>query len=225
MEQSLNAATEIDERAEVAHRCDTAGEHRSGDNGAADFVGLRALLGFEERAPRNDEIPAVLSVLGDPERINLALVRRWIGAARDVDLREGAERALARDAHFVAPLYCFLDFAFNRQTGTKRLFELPGSRGSSRQLAGERQPTSGRDHDSGNAIADGDLEVPIRVLQFGDVDRRFSLTAHVDERHVRAYGDDGSLDRLSLLDAPRFQRRLEHTGEVVCWIGHERLSL
>ena len=72
VQQPLNATAEVDERAEVPHRRDTSGECGPRDDGAADFVCLRALLMFEQRPPGHDQIPAVLFVLCDAERVDLA---------------------------------------------------------------------------------------------------------------------------------------------------------
>ena len=93
-------------------------------------------------------------------------------------------------------------------------------RGPARQLPGERQPARGRHHHRLNAVADGDLEIAVVVLQFGDLDRGFALAADVDERHLRADRDDRALDGLTLLEALRLERRLEHRGEIFVGLAH-----
>ena len=97
VQQPLHAAAEIDERAEVADRGHPAGHHRAGDDGPPDLVRARALLFFEQRAPRHHEVLAPVLVFDDPELVDAPFVRRRLGADR-VDLRERAERALTGDA-------------------------------------------------------------------------------------------------------------------------------
>ena len=141
----------------------------------------------------------------------------------DVDLRDRAEGALAGDAHFVAALDRLFDLAFDRQTGAERVFELPRGRGPARQLPGERQPARGRHHHRLDAVADGDLERAVVILQLGDFDRGLALAADVDERHLRADRDDRALDGLAPLEALRFDRRLEHRGEIFVGLAHGML--
>ena len=121
------------------------------------------------------------------------------------------------------PFTAFSTFPSTGRPRLKRVFELPRGRGPSRQLPGKHQPSRGR-HDHGlNAIADGDLEIAIGVLQFVDFDRGFALAADVDERHLVANRDDGALDGLALLEALRLERSLEHRGEVFGGLGHGML--
>ena len=56
-----------------------------------------------------------------------------------------------------------------------------------------------------NAVADGDLDIAIVILQLVDVDHRLALAADVDQRRFRADGDDGAFDGLALLDALRLR--------------------
>ncbi len=134
MQQSLDAATELDERAELAHRCDAPGHHRALDDRLTDVGGRRPLLFLEQRPARDDEIPALL-VLDDPELVDAPFVQRRIGVRDDVDLGEGAEGALAGDTHLVSALHRALDLAFDGKTSAKRLFELPRGGGSEREPA------------------------------------------------------------------------------------------
>ena len=106
----------------------------------------------------------------------------------------------------------------------ERVFELTLRRGPSRQPAGERQPSHGRHHNGLNAVANRDLESALVVLQFGDLDRRLALAADVDKRHLRADPDDPALDGLALLDTLRFDRSLEHRGEIFRRLAHGTLQ-
>jgi hypothetical protein len=107
----------------------------------------------------------------------------------------------------------------------ERIFELPLGRSASRQLPRERQPAHGRHDYSVNAVADGDLQIALGVLQFVDFYRGFAFAADVDERHLRANRDDRALDGLALLEALRFERSLEHRSEVVGGVGHGTLLM
>ena len=104
VEQSLDAAAEVDERAEVEHRGHAASEDRVGHDRFPDRLGVGLLLAFEQFSPRQDDVLAAVLVFDDLEGEHLADVNGWIGGAGDVDLRQRAERAFARDAHFVAAL-------------------------------------------------------------------------------------------------------------------------
>ena len=105
------------------------------------------------------------------------------------------------------------------------VLELPGGRRSPRQFHGELQPAGGRDHDGGDAVADRNLDVPLLVLQLRDVDRRFTFSADVDERHLGANRDDPALDGLPLAQRFRLDRRFEHRGEIFGLISHDMLRL
>src|SRR5439155_11955044 len=93
----------------------------------------------------------------DPEFVDSAFVYRRV-VADDVNLRERAEGALARDAHFVAALDRPFDFSFHGQTGAKRVLELARVPGPSCQPAREDETARGRHDHCLNPIADGDLE-------------------------------------------------------------------
>ena len=132
----------IDERAEVAHGGDASGNHRAGDDRAADLVGVRALLLFEQRTPRDDEVLAAFLELDDPELVDAPDVRRGVGTGR-VDLGDGTEAAQAGDADFVSALHLPFDLAFDRKSGAERVLELPRGRGASHELPGECQAAFG----------------------------------------------------------------------------------
>src|SRR5262245_16234305 len=104
MQQPLDAGTEIDERAEVAHGSDATGQHRSGNNGSPHFVRARALLLLQQRTPRDDDAPPRILVFDDPELVDASFVNRRVRSTR-IDLRERAERALAADAHLEPALH------------------------------------------------------------------------------------------------------------------------
>src|SRR6185295_559656 len=123
VQQSLDAAAEIDERAELADGGDAAGDDRPGHDRAADFLSRRALFFLDEGAARDDEIAAALLVLDDAEAVDAAVVRLAFGARR-VHLGERAEGARAPDADFVAALDFALDLAFDRQAALKGVLDL-----------------------------------------------------------------------------------------------------
>ena len=137
----------------------------------------------------------------------------------------GQKARWPRDADFVAAF----DLAFSTLPSTgrpraERVLELPLRRGAAHQLARQRQAAGGGDDHRLNAVADRDLELAVVVLQLGDLDRRLALAADVDERDLRADRDDRALDGLAALDALRFDRRLEHRGEIFfLWIAHARI--
>src|SRR5690606_3207618 len=106
------------------------------------------------------QVAAALLVFGDAEGVDLAFVRGRVGPAHRVDLRERAERALARDTHLVAALHGLVDAAFDRQAAVIRVLELRPCRGAPGQLSRQRQPAAGRHDDRLEAVADGDLDVP-----------------------------------------------------------------
>jgi len=146
---------------------------------------VRLLLLFLQGAPRHDEVLAALPVLDDPERVDVPFVIRRGCIADDVDLGQRTEGALAGDAHFVSALHRPLDLAFHGEAGAERVFELPIGHGAARELPGKRQTSLGRDHHRLDAVADGDVEEALVVLQFADLDLRLALAADVDERHLR----------------------------------------
>ena len=76
VQQALHAAAEIHERAELAHRRDASGQHGARDDRLPDIGGARLLLLFEQRAARDDEVPAAFLVLDDPEEVDASVVRR-----------------------------------------------------------------------------------------------------------------------------------------------------
>ena len=96
-------------------------------------------------------------------------------------------------------------------------------RGAARQLPGECQPSHGRHHHRLDAVAGGDLEIAVGVLQFVDLDHGLALAADVDERHLRADRDDRALDGLTPLEALRLERSLEHRGEIFVGLAHGTL--
>ncbi len=202
MEQALHAGPEVHEGPELAHGGDAPGQHRADDDRSPDLGGVHALLLLEERAPRDDEIPAAFLVLDDAECVDVAFVLGGSGVP-DVDLRHRAEGALMRDSHLVSALDRAFDLAFHRKARVERVFELPIGRGPAGQLPRERDPSPGRDHDRLNAVAGSDFEIAIGVLQFGDVDDGLALAADVDKRHLWTDRDDGALDGLTLLEVRR----------------------
>ena len=219
MQQALHAATEVDEGAELAHGGDAPFHHGAGDDRSPDLGGARLLSLLEKDTARDHDVPAAFLVFRDSELVDVSFVRRRIGPQR-VDLRDRTEGALPADADFVSALHGPLDPSFHRKTGTKGVFELPAGRGRPRQLPREDQPFLGRHDHRLNAVADGHVELAIRVLQFVDFYRGFALAADVDEGHLRANGDDRALERLAFLEALRFRRSLEHRGEVFFRFGH-----
>ena len=168
-----------------------------------DLGGAGALLLFEKRPPRDDELPAVFPELDDPERVDVPFVHRRVGGPDRVDLGHRAEGALAGDAHLVAALDHLFDLAFHRKTRAKRVFELPCGGGPERQPPGKDHAPRGRNHRRLDAVAHGDFEHAIVVLQFADVDRGFALAADVHEGHLGADRDDGALGGLAFLEALR----------------------
>ena len=88
---------EVDERAELGERADPTGHDGAELDLLARLRGFRVVVFPEERRARDDDAPAVLGVLDDPEIERLPDERREGGlvVARDVDLRDRAERAQA----------------------------------------------------------------------------------------------------------------------------------
>ena len=125
---------------------------------SANFLGARPLLGFEQRASRHDELPSLLVILDDAERIDAAEMRGRISVADRVDLRPGTEGALLGHRDAVAALHLALDLAFDGQPGAKRVFELTPRRGAALQAARERQAAVGRHDGRLDAIADLDVD-------------------------------------------------------------------
>ena len=220
VEQTLDAAAQIDECPELEHRRHPSGEHGARNDRLAQIRGRRALLLFEVLAPGDHDIlPAVL-VLDDAERVDLADVDRGVRGADDVDLRERTERALAGDAHLVTALVDVLHLAFHRKPGLERVLELALRGGVAHTLAREHDAAARRDDHRLDAIADRHLDVAVGVLQFRDVDLGLGLSAHVDERHLRAEAHDGAFDRLAAVELPRLDGRLEQRGEIFFWLAH-----
>src|SRR5262249_21713990 len=106
---------------------DAASDDRALGDRLPDFGGRRLRLFLEQRAPRDDEVPAAFLVFDDAEVEDPSVVMTGFNRSRssDVHLRRGGEGALARDAHLVAALDLAFDFAFDGQTGLERVFELP----------------------------------------------------------------------------------------------------
>ena len=154
VKKALDAATQVDEGAEVEHRRHPARQHRARHDRLADGRRARLLFLFELFPPRDDDGLAAVLVLDDPERVGLAYVHRGVGGADDVDLRERTEGTLARDAHLVASLVGALDLAFHREPGLECVLQLALRRGIAHALARQRDAATGRDDDGLNAIAD-----------------------------------------------------------------------
>src|SRR4029453_16348353 len=218
VQQSLNAASQIDERAKLAHRHDAAGDHCAFDNRLPELRRARLLLLFEQHTSRDDDVPALILVFDDTEPVDVPFVL-GIGVSgtgrTDIDLREGAEGALTRDANLVSALQAAFDLAFPRQTRMKRVLELSRGGGPECQLAREPQPARGRYDHRLDAVADLDLERVVVVRQLINVDFGFALTADVDQRRFLADRDDGPFDDLPFGDSPGAMRQLEHRREVV----------
>ncbi len=70
MEQSLHAGSEVHECAELDHGGDASGHHRADDDRSTEVGGAGALLLLEQRAPRDDDVPAALGVFDDPEFVD-----------------------------------------------------------------------------------------------------------------------------------------------------------
>jgi hypothetical protein len=121
VQQSLDAAAKIDERAEVAHRRHAARQHGTSDNGLPDLVGDGALFLLEHRPPRDDDVPSAFLVIGDAERVDAADVLGRICVSNGIDLRERAEGALAANTDLVTAFHVPLDLAFHRQACAVRL--------------------------------------------------------------------------------------------------------
>src|SRR5689334_14581107 len=157
MEQSLNAGAEVHKRTKLADGRHASRHYSTRDDPPPHFSSLRLLLLFEQRASRNDQGPAAVPVLDDPESVDPSFVLRGVRIADGVDLRSGAERPLPPDADFVSSLHGAFDPAFHRKTGVERVFELTKGCGSAREPAGQPKPARcGNDHCL-HAVADGDL--------------------------------------------------------------------
>ena len=220
VQQALHAATQVDERAELAHGGDAPGHHRAGDDRSPDLGGARPLLLLEKRTPRDDEVPAAFLVLDDPEFVDAPFVRRRVRSGGCRSERSGRRRAGGRCAprsRPSPPVRPFLPPEDRCGTRLRAAAAVAAPRASFRESVSP--PTV--DTTIGlNAVADGDLEIAVGVLQFVDVDRGFALAADVDERHLRADRDDRALDGLALLEALRFERSLEHRGEIFVGLAH-----
>ena len=222
VKKALNAATQVDEGAEVEHRDHAARQHRARHDRLADGRRIRLLFLLEQLPPRDDDGLAAVLVLDDAERVGLADVHRGVDGAGDVDLRERTEGTLARDAHLVASLDGALDLAFHGEPGLERVLQLALRRGIAHALARQRDAATGRDDDGLNAIADRHLDVAVVVLELGKVDLRLALSSDADEGHVRTERDDGPLDCLAPLESTRFEGRLEHRREIFFLLAHCR---
>jgi len=86
VEQALHAGAQVDEGAELAHRGDAAGHDGTGHDGATNSGSAGPLLLFEQRAPRQDNVPAAFFVFDDPELIDAPHVLRRIRGADGIDL-------------------------------------------------------------------------------------------------------------------------------------------
>src|SRR5207342_990964 len=124
VEQALHAGAQVDEGAELAHRGDPAGQDGAGHDRATDAGRASSLLLLEQRAPRDDHVPAAFLVFDDPELVDMADVLRRIRRADGIDLRERAERPLAADPHFVSAFHVAFDPAFDGEAAMKCVFEL-----------------------------------------------------------------------------------------------------
>ena len=92
MQQSLNAASQIDERAKVAHRRDAAGDHCAFDNRLPNFRRARLLLLFEQRTSRDDDVPAPFLVFDDTEPVDAPFVLRRLGVAGRISIWEKGQK-------------------------------------------------------------------------------------------------------------------------------------
>ena len=220
VQQSLDAAPEIHEGAVVEHRDDASAEHGAGDDRLSDRFGARELLFLELRAPRDHERVPAISVLDDPERVGLAFVHGGIDRSGDVNLRERTERAFARNPDLVASFDLPFDLSLDGDSRRVCLFELPLGRRIAHALARQHDPAAGRHNLRREAVADGYLERPIGVLQFGHVDLRLAFPADTDERDFRPERDNSTLDRLSALEAARLYRGFEHCGKIFFVLAH-----
>src|SRR5262245_53475956 len=144
-----------------------------------------------------------------------------VRGADNVDLREGTKGALAGDAYLVASLVDALDSAFHRESGLECAFQPALRGGIADTFAGQDDSAFGRDHDGLKAIADRDIDIAVRVFQFGNVNLRLALPTDADAGHLRPDRHNGPLDGLALRDSTRLDgRRLEHRGEIFFLLAH-----
>jgi hypothetical protein len=134
VQQALDAGAEVDERAKIPHRDHPPRQHRAFDDRLANVDGAGALFFFEERAARDDQVPAAFPELDDTEGIDAADVIGRRRVAANVDLRDRTERALAGDAHLMPALD--VDLAFHRQPARK------ASRAAARAAPGQACATA-----------------------------------------------------------------------------------
>ena len=220
MQQTLHAATDVDEGAELADRDHTSPQDRARDNRTPGLRRVCALLFLEQGASRHDEILAVVLVLDDPKGVHAADMHRRIRRPNNVDLRHRTEATLSGDAHLVSALHFALDLAFDRKARTVRIGQLSVGRRTAHQLPRERQPARGRHDDRLNPIANSHLDHAFVVLQFGDIEDSLALAAHIHEGHRRTDRDDLSLDRLPSVVLCGLMRRLEQGREIIFGHGH-----
>ena len=214
MQQALDAATQIHERAEFGHRDDAPREHRAGYDGFANLGRNGALLFFELLAPRDHDVLAPFLVLDNAEGVDLPLIYCRIGGAGDVDLRHRAEGALPGDAHLVAALDRSLDLTLYGEVVLECLFDFALGGSVAHALLRQCDAVAGGDDDGLDGIANSDFHVAVGIFQFRDVDLGLALAAHADQGHLGTDRNDRAIDGLTPVEALGPDRGFEHRGEV-----------
>jgi hypothetical protein len=74
VQQPLHTRTQVDERAEFADGRDAPGHHRALDDRLPNSGGAGPLLFLEQSPTRDDDVPAALLELDDPELVDAAFV-------------------------------------------------------------------------------------------------------------------------------------------------------
>ena len=214
-------AAQVDEGAEVTHRADGSFQHRPDLELLAQLRGKPGPLLLQERAPREDGVPA--ADLHHPELELLADELRGVLDEAHVDLRGGNEGAQASQVHLEAALVLRGDRTLDRHPRLERLLEHLAAGPLGHRAGHHRRAVREGEHVGVDGLALLHQKLALVVAQLAQVDDRLALPSQVE---VADLGADVRDARLHLLTEPqllRLVRRLlalrEERGEVACFVG------
>ncbi len=202
VQQAVDAA-EIDERTVVGEVLDHALERRAFLQVLQQRLALGAVLGLDDRAPRHDDVVALLIELDDLELERRAFEGRRIADRPHVDERARQERANEVDVDREAAAYAAADRALDDLALLERLLEpRPSARALgflARQARLAEAVLDGVERHF-DLVADFDFELAALVEKLIGWDDRLGLQPGVDDHHVGVNADDDAGEDRTGLD-------------------------
>ena len=199
-------AAQVDEGAEITHRADGSFQHRPDLELLAQLRGKPGPLLLQQRAPREDGVPA--ADLHHPELELLADELRGVLDEAHVDLRGGNEGAQASQVHLEAALVLRGDRTLDRHPRLERLLEHLAAGPLGHRAGHHRRAVREGEHVGVDGLALLHQKLALVVAQLAQVDDRLALPAQVEVSDLGAQVRDAHLDLLAEPQLLRLVRRL-----------------